>query len=71
MGETITCQAVSEGDLLEQYVAGGLPDGEKEALELHYFACDACFAELEAMRAAQGALRERAADGRRDLAINR
>ena len=66
MGETITCQAVREGDLLEQYVAGGLPDGEKEALELHYFACDACFAELEAMRAAQGALRERAAEIRAD-----
>jgi TolA-binding protein len=42
---------------LEQYVEGTLPEEESQKFEDHYFDCPACLGELQALQAAQGALR--------------
>jgi hypothetical protein len=42
---------------LEQYVEGTLPNSEAEDFENHYFDCPVCFEELQAVQAAQEALR--------------
>ncbi len=42
---------------LEQYVEGTLPDTEAENFENHYFDCPVCLGELQAVQAAQEALR--------------
>jgi hypothetical protein len=42
---------------LEQYVEGTLPEDEAQKFEDHYFECPSCLGELEAVQAAQGALR--------------
>ncbi len=42
---------------LEQYVEGTLPEAEAESFENHYFDCPVCLGELQAIQAAQEALR--------------
>lgn len=42
---------------LEQYVEGTLPEDEAQKFEDHYFECPYCLGELEAVQAAQKALR--------------
>jgi hypothetical protein len=42
---------------LEQYLEGTLPDSEAESFENHYFDCPVCLGELQAIQAAQEALR--------------
>jgi hypothetical protein len=42
---------------LEQYVEGTLPEAEAEDFENHYFDCPVCLGELQAVQAAQEALR--------------
>lgn len=56
----MNCKEVQNGEVVERYLANQLPDAEKEAFEQHYFACDRCFAELEAARSVQQALESRA-----------
>ncbi|MBM3768455.1 MAG: zf-HC2 domain-containing protein, partial [Acidobacteria bacterium] len=52
----MTCEQARENGLAATYVAGVMTDGEMDSFEAHYFACDACFAEVEAMRYARAAL---------------
>src|SRR5688572_22905392 len=52
----MNCTEVAAEDLAVRYVAGQLSDAEKEAYEGHYFECDACFRELEILRAARKVL---------------
>jgi Putative zinc-finger len=40
----------------EDYVMGRLSGREREAFELHYFECNACFAEVEVLRSIKDAL---------------
>ena len=56
----MTCDEVQHDDLVERYLANQLADAGREAFEQHYFACDNCFADLEAVRAVQSALQSRA-----------
>jgi hypothetical protein len=42
----LTCSEVTEGVLIERYVAGQLSDDEFEALESHYLDCARCYDEL-------------------------
>jgi hypothetical protein len=53
----MNCERVRGETMTEAYLTGRLSEQEREAFELHYLECNACFAELEAMRAVQGALR--------------
>jgi hypothetical protein len=53
----MNCDQVREQSIVEAYLMGRLPEQEREAFELHYLECDRCFADVEAMRAVQGALR--------------
>jgi anti-sigma factor RsiW len=53
----MTCEQVREQSVVEAYLMGRLPEQERDAFELHYLECDRCFADVEAMRAVQGALR--------------
>ena len=51
------CEAVREESIVEAYLCGKLDEAAREAFELHYFECERCFAELEAVRSVQAALR--------------
>ncbi len=46
----MTCEEARENGLAASYVAGVLTAEEMDTFEAHYFACDACFAEVEALR---------------------
>ena len=48
----MNCSEVSAADMAARYVGVHLSDAETEAYEGHYFECDACFRELEILRAA-------------------
>ena len=53
----MTCQDVADRDLAEAYLFDRLSEEERDAFERHYFECERCFAEVEALRDVQGALR--------------
>src|SRR2546423_2535077 len=53
----MTCENVQASDVVERYVTNTLPDEERETFEEHYFACDSCFATLQAVLATRQALR--------------
>jgi len=52
----MTCDDVRARDLAEEYVLGRLSPADEEAYERHYFECDRCFGELEALRATASVL---------------
>ncbi len=47
----MNCHRVSEEHFAERYLLDDLADADREAFERHFFECDQCFAELEALRA--------------------
>ena len=47
----MNCQRVSAEDMVERYLLDGLSEADREAFEEHYFECDQCFANVEAVRA--------------------
>jgi TolA-binding protein len=51
------CRQTDQGDIVERYLVGDLSEAEREAFERHYFACAACFDDLEIQRALQDELR--------------
>ena len=51
------CIGAPAREWLEQYVEGTLPEAEAERFENHYFECPVCLGELQAIQAAQEALR--------------
>jgi len=53
----MTCEEARENGLAASYVAGVLTAEEMDAFEAHYFGCDACFADVEAMRLTRDALK--------------
>jgi TolA-binding protein len=55
----MTCDEVRERGLAGDYVAGLIEPNEMDAFEEHYFGCDACFAEVKALRDAQKVLAKR------------
>ncbi len=40
------CAKKNRNELIEDYLAGGLSNKEKEAFEEHFFDCNICFQEL-------------------------
>ncbi len=52
------CETVQQQSIVEAYLRGKLDEARREAFELHYFECERCFAELEAARTVQAALRQ-------------
>src|SRR5215469_8569164 len=62
----MTCNEVRAKELVEQYLAGKLPEADSSAFEVHYFECERCFAELEAARHVRDALAARATSIRRE-----
>lgn len=54
----VDCRVVAVGGLDERYVAGRLTGEEREAFELHYMGCAACFERLTWMEAARDRLCE-------------
>jgi tetratricopeptide (TPR) repeat protein len=56
------CEAIHDGDVIEQYLLGRLTDADREAFEAHVFECDRCLGALETTRALREELsRQRAA----------
>ena len=47
------CTRIAEDQGMERYLLGQLDDAEREAFELHFFECEECFSQLEALQAAQ------------------
>jgi len=50
------CPGFQREELVERYLTGALTFEERESFEEHYFACDPCFAALQAERALQAEL---------------
>ena len=50
------CPGVRQEEVVERYLRGLLGPQERESFEEHYFACDQCFADLQAHRALQAEL---------------
>jgi tetratricopeptide (TPR) repeat protein len=61
------CTRVAQDNVAERYLLGQLDDAEREAFERHYFECDACFAELEVLKAAQDLLEREGVSGADEL----
>ena len=53
----MNCVDVRREELVERYLLGQLDGAERDAFERHFFECDACFEEVDNMRALQGELR--------------
>jgi len=54
----MTCEDVQARAVAEDYLQGRLTADDQEAYERHFFECDRCFSELEALRATAAALRQ-------------
>lgn len=54
----MTCEDVQARAVAEDYLHGRLTADDQEAYERHFFECDRCFSELEALRATAAALRQ-------------
>jgi hypothetical protein len=53
----MTCEEARENGAAASYVAGVMSAEEMDAFEGHYFGCDACFADVEAMRLSRDELK--------------
>ena len=47
------CARIADDRIMERYLLRDLADAEREALEQHFFECDDCFTQIEALEAAQ------------------
>lgn len=66
----MTCAQNVEPEAAERYVLGQMTEPELSAFEEHYFACDECFATVQALQDLQGLLRGGgAADVNKDESI--
>jgi len=50
------CAQTKREEVVERYLTGSLGPGERESFEEHYFACEQCFAALQAQRVLQAEL---------------
>ncbi|SRR5712691_8541630 len=53
----MNCKEVEEGEILEAYLLDRLSEAERDAFEQHYFACEACLAQLQTSLTMQEELR--------------
>jgi TolA-binding protein len=63
----MTCDLVDRENIIERYIAGRLDSGIKEQWEQHYFDCEHCAAQLEAIMAIQQPLRSMAEEIRAEI----
>src|SRR6185437_14962931 len=61
--QTVTCAQIEDRGLLADYVAGVLPDADRDAVEAHVIGCGRCAGALERILAARDVLAEPAARG--------
>jgi tetratricopeptide (TPR) repeat protein len=52
----MVCAQIEREEVVERYLTGSLRPEERESFEEHYFACEQCFAALQAHRALQAEL---------------
>jgi len=52
----MVCAQIEREEVVERYLTGSLRPEERESFEEHYFACEQCFAALQAYRALQAEL---------------
>src|SRR5277367_6719630 len=52
----MNCEDVEQQDILGAYIAGTLPDAQRDLFEEHFFACEKCLQEVEAARIAREVL---------------
>jgi hypothetical protein len=55
----MTCPHEDRAALAADYLAGRLPEGRAEEFEAHYFACDACFEQVELAASLHAAFQRR------------
>ena len=60
----MTCNEVRARDLVEHYLSGHMAEDDANAYEIHYFACERCFGDLETARYLREALTRAAAKQR-------
>jgi TolA-binding protein len=52
----VNCEEVEKKDILGAYIAGKLPEAERDQFEEHFFGCERCLEQVEAGRLARRAL---------------
>ena len=52
----MNCQEVEQQDILGAYIAGKLPEAQRDLFEEHFFGCDDCLRNVEAARVAREVL---------------
>jgi hypothetical protein len=55
----MSCDRYTDPDVAARYVGGQLDEGERDAFELHYFECEACLADVQALTALRDTLAAR------------
>ncbi len=55
----MNCDQFQKNATPERYLRGQLSESERDEFELHYFSCDLCYTELEALRLAGAELKQR------------
>ena len=65
------CQDIHAGETGTRYLRGELAGPERDAYEVHYFECERCFTELQALRLMQAGLARQAAAIRAEPLGNR
>lgn len=52
----MNCEEVERNDILAAYIAGKLPEAERDQFEEHFFGCEECLQQVEAARIARDVL---------------
>lgn len=56
----MNCEQIRRDEWATRYLRGELGEAERDTFEMHYFGCERCFGELEALRITQGELARQA-----------
>lgn len=56
----MNCEQIRRDEWATRYLRGELGEAERDTFEMHYFGCEQCFGELEALRLTQGELARQA-----------
>jgi len=51
------CESIRKNEVAERYIQGSLSEADRDAYERHFFACDACLKELQALQGMRQVLR--------------
>ena len=59
----MTHEEIEQRDVVESYLRGRLPEGDRQAFEEHFFACDECFAQVRTAEKFASGVRHAAESG--------